>query len=146
LAGFGAWVLGLPYPTIFGVMTAVLDLTPMLGPALMSIPAGLAGLSISPLIGALAAAYLITLAELEGHLLHPLITGHLVRLDPIAVIIAIPIGLALYGPIGALIAVPVTAALHVVSDTILLPWLRRREGIPEAEVMDEEAETVAKGG
>jgi predicted PurR-regulated permease PerM len=146
LAGLGMWVLGIPYPIMFGVMTALLDLTPMLGPALMSIPAGLVGLTVSPLVGALAAAYLILLAELEGHLLHPLITGRLVRLDPIAVVICIPLGLALYGPVGALMAVPITAALHVVSDTVLLPWLRRREGVPEEVVQEKEAETLEKGG
>jgi predicted PurR-regulated permease PerM len=127
LGGGIALLLGLPYPVLFGVTTALLDLIPTLGPALMVVPAVLTGLSQSVLIAVLAGALFLLLSQLDGQVLSPLITGHVVKLSPASVIVAIPIGLALYGPIGALIAVPIAASLHVVVCEVVVPWVHRQE-------------------
>jgi predicted PurR-regulated permease PerM len=133
LAGLAAWLLGLPYPLLIGVTTAILDLAPVLGTALMTIPAFILGLLQSPLMAVVAGLVFYGLSQLDGNVLSPLITGRAVKLSPTLVIIATPFGLALYGPLGALIAIPVTAALQVVASEVLLPWLRARQerDVPE---------------
>ena len=74
----------------------------------------------------------ITIQQLEGHVLQPLIMGRAVSLHPLAVIVAISAGVVLAGIIGALVAVPVVAVLntgirHLVQD--------RREPAPDAVVV-----------
>ena len=128
LAGLAAWLLGLPYPLLIGVTTAILDLAPVLGTALMTIPAFVLGLLQSPLMAVVAGLVFYGLSQLDGNVLSPLITGRAVRLSPTLVIVATPFGLALYGPLGALIAIPVTAALQVIATEVFLPWLRARQG------------------
>jgi predicted PurR-regulated permease PerM len=96
-----------------------------------------------PLIGLLVAgalAILITLAangwvdavillgiliiedQLEAHLLQPQVVGRVIRLHPLAVILALAVGAVLAGIPGAVVAVPVVAVI-----TRALPELRRRE-------------------
>jgi predicted PurR-regulated permease PerM len=138
LAGLAAWLLGLPYPLLIGVTTAILDLAPVLGTALMTIPAFLLGLLQSPLMGLAAGLVFYGLSQLDGNVLSPLITGRAVKLSPTLVIIATPFGLALYGPLGALIAIPVTAALQVIATELLLPWLRAQQGRESAAGTEDE--------
>lgn len=140
LAGLAAALLGLPYPFLIGVVTAVLDLAPIVGPTLMVFPAFLLGLSQSLFIAIAALIVFYGIAELDGNVLSPLITGRAVSLSPTLIIIAIPMGLALYGAIGALIAVPVVAAVQVFVTEIVLPWLKERQREGERERRESELE------
>lgn len=54
---------------------------------------------------------LIFVMAFEGHILQPFVLGHSVRLHPVAVILAIALGLMLAGIVGGLLAVPFVAFL-----------------------------------
>jgi predicted PurR-regulated permease PerM len=58
--------------------------------------------------------------QLEGHLLQPLVVGRMVRLHPLAIILALAVGTVVAGIAGAVVAVPAAAAL-----TRAVPELRR---------------------
>ena len=62
----------------------------------------------------------IAIQQAEGHVIAPQIFGHLLRINPLLVIIALLFGDAIYGIVGALMALPVAAVLR---ETIL--YLRR---------------------
>ncbi len=127
LAVIIAFILGLPYPVLIGVVTAVLDFTPIVGPSIMAVPVFFLGLSQSLLLGTVAAVAFLALAEFEAHVLQPIVIGRAVRISPVLILVAIPFGLALYGPMGALLAVPVAASLQVLVRDLVLPRLWRRE-------------------
>ncbi len=132
LGGLVAWLLGLPYAVLIGAVTGFLEAAPFLGPSIMAIPVFLIGLSQSLLIALLGAVFFYGLSELDGHVLSPLIEGQAVRLSPTAIIIVVPLGLALYGPIGALLAIPVAGGVKVILDKVGLPWLEKsRLEVPE---------------
>lgn len=133
MAGIAAAILGLPYPVLFGVVTAILDLAPVVGVALMMIPAFLFGLSQSLTIAIVAALVFYIISQIDANLLSPLITGRVVHLSPTLVIVAIPLGLALYGAVGAVVAIPVVVALQILTYELFLPWLRRQQGVEEEE-------------
>jgi predicted PurR-regulated permease PerM len=57
-------------------------------------------------------AAVIAVQQLEGHVLQPLIMGRAVAIHPLAVIVAIAVGIVLAGIVGALVAVPVVAVLN----------------------------------
>jgi predicted PurR-regulated permease PerM len=63
--------------------------------------------------------------QLEAHLLQPQVVGRVIRLHPLAVILALAVGGVLAGIPGAVVAVPVVAVI-----TRALPELRRREPVP----------------
>ena len=54
-------------------------------------------------------AAIVAVVEIEGHILQPFLMGRAVKLHPLAVLLAIAIGIILGGIIGALFAVPMLA-------------------------------------
>jgi predicted PurR-regulated permease PerM len=54
-------------------------------------------------------AIIIGVMQLEGHVLQPFLLGRAVKLHPLAVILAIAIGVIMAGIVGALMAVPLLA-------------------------------------
>jgi predicted PurR-regulated permease PerM len=132
LAWLGSTLIGLPYPVLLGMAAFLVDMAPMVGPALLSIPVLLLGLSQSWLVGIAGALLFMGLSGFDANVLAPLISSRAVRISPILTIVAVPIGLTLYGVIGALIAIPVTAMLQIIVVELLLPWLHRQYGEVQA--------------
>lgn len=56
-------------------------------------------------------ALVVAVHALEAHVLAPLVQGHVVRLHPLAIIVALTAGAALLGVLGAFVAVPVAAGV-----------------------------------
>ncbi|MGH2460928.1 MAG: AI-2E family transporter [Chloroflexota bacterium] len=128
LSGITAALLGLPGPALFGLMSALIALVPTLGQYIMVIPAVLLGLLQSPLVALEAGLAYAVIAQAELSILGPLIAERAVRISPIVVVIAIPIGVALYGGVGAILSVPVAAALQIFVQNVVLPWLHHLRG------------------
>ena len=64
--------------------------------------------------------------QLEAHLLQPQVVGRVIRLHPLAVILALAVGAVLGGIAGAVVAVPIVAVI-----TRAVPELRRRDTRPD---------------
>ncbi len=118
-AGFGTWILGLPYPFLLGVAAGVTELIPLIGPVLGAVPAVLIAL-FGPLWRLVAViAFYTAIQQTEGNYLVPRVMKQAVGLSPLLTIIAIMVGANLMGILGALLAVPVAAALQVVVGEVL---------------------------
>jgi predicted PurR-regulated permease PerM len=116
IVGLGAWLLGLPNPAIFGLLTALLNYVPYVGPAAMIVVLFGVGLVTFPSLGyaLIAPAGLIVLTTLEGHFITPTIVGHRLTLNPLLVILALAFWTWMWGPFGAFLAVPVSIVALVV--------------------------------
>jgi predicted PurR-regulated permease PerM len=114
----GAWLLGLPSPAIFGLLAAVLNYVPYVGPAITVVILFGVGLVTFPLLShaLIAPAGLIALTALEGHFITPTIVGRRITLNPLVVVLALAFWTWIWGPIGAFLAVPLSiVGLVVVS-------------------------------
>ena len=75
---------------------------------------------------------LVVIAQLEAHLLQPLVMGRAVSIHPLGVVLAISTGGVLAGIVGALLAVPTTAFLNnalqvlLAKDPVAKPTSRSR--------------------
>jgi predicted PurR-regulated permease PerM len=118
VVGIGAWLIGLPNPAIFGVMAAVLNYVPYVGPAVMVIVLFGVGLVTFPSLGQalIAPAGLIALTTTEGHFITPTIIGRRLTLNPLVVFLALAFWTWLWGPLGAFLAVPISIITLVVSN------------------------------
>lgn len=113
--GVAMWLLGMPNPALWGVLAAVLNFVPYLGPAVT-----LAVLSVVALVTfastahifAVAACYLV-LATIEGHIVEPVFLGRRLDLSPILVLFALWVGGWLWGVAGMVLALPVLIAVRV---------------------------------
>ena len=109
------WLVGLPNPLLWGVLAAVLNYIPYIGPALVTGALAVVGLLTYPTLHEAAVAPLIFLVivTVEGQFLTPAIMGRRLELNPFAVFLAIAFCTWLWGPIGAFLAVPLLMALTV---------------------------------
>lgn len=117
LAGVVATILLLsfrvPYAIPLGLFTAVIELVPYIGPAVVTVLLSLVALTKSPLVAGLIFVLMLLYHLVEGHTLRPLIYGRALQLSALAVLIAIILGTEVAGILGALVAIPVAGSLQV---------------------------------
>jgi predicted PurR-regulated permease PerM len=108
--GIGLAVLRIPLALPLAALVFLTAFIPVIGATLSGAVAVLVALVTQGPVSALVLlAIVIGVQQLEGHVLQPLIMGRAVALHPLAVILAIAIGLVTAGIVGALVAVPLLA-------------------------------------
>jgi predicted PurR-regulated permease PerM len=110
VVGIGAWLVGLPSPMIFGLLAALLNYVPYVGPAVMVIVLFGVGLVTFPSVGHafIAPIGFVALTTTEGHFITPTIVGRRLTLNPLLVFMALAFWTWLWGPFGAFLAVPLS--------------------------------------
>ncbi len=134
-AGVGLWVLGavglLPngqqYALLFGVVVAVTEVIPYLGPWLGAIPPLVYAAVVHPISVIWVALLFLGIHQIEGHVVVPNVMGNALRLHPLLVIFGLAAGAEVYGLPGALVALPLLAVARAVweffADRVKLePW------------------------
>jgi predicted PurR-regulated permease PerM len=127
--GVGAWLIGLPNPAIFGLLAALFNYLPYVGPAVMVVVLFSVGLVTFPSLGhaLIAPLGLIAITTAEGHFITPTIVGRRLTLSPLLVFLALAFWSWMWGPIGAFLAVPLSIVGLVVfnhlfpNDDVVLP-------------------------
>ena len=110
VVALGAWLIGLPDPAIFGLLAALLNYVPYVGPAIMMMIMFAVGLVSFPSLShaLIAPAALLGLCTVEGHFITPTIVGRRMTLNPLMVVLALAFWTWMWGPIGAFLAVPLS--------------------------------------
>lgn len=112
-----ALVLHLPYALLLSLLTGVLELLPVLGPAASAGIVGLLSLEQHGLWAVVAFAVYVTVFRVViDRLIGPIILGKAVSLHPVVVIFAFLAGGLFLGIAGVILAVPVAAAVKIVLD------------------------------
>jgi predicted PurR-regulated permease PerM len=110
---FGAWVLGVPLTFAIGVLVFLGAFIPIIGALLSGMVAVLVALvAQGPWTALFMLLVVITIQQIESHVLQPFLMGRLVAVHPLAIIFAITAGVVVAGVVGALIAVPLAACLN----------------------------------
>ena len=114
LATVGFLIVGVPLPFLLGGITGGLSFIPYFGPFLSAVPAGLAGLTVSPMTAVNALGVLLACHLVEGYIVAPLVQRRLVELPPALTILSLLLFATLFGTLGAVLATPLLAAVLVV--------------------------------
>lgn len=139
MATVGYVVLGLPNPILLGVVAAIFEIVPIIGPYLAFAPAVLVALAAVDVSRALmVAGYALVIQEIETNVLVPRVIGRTVGISPLTVMLGILFGGVLAGLPGAFVAVPLAGALQVV-----LAHLLRSEDPSQAEEHRDPADRAA---
>lgn len=114
LSYLGYMLIGIPFAIALGVIAAILEIVPSIGPLLTSVISVIVGLAISPAhaLGALIVGVLVQ--QLENNLLVPKVMQKTTGINPITTILSIIIGLRLGGPVLAIISLPIVLTLQVI--------------------------------
>jgi predicted PurR-regulated permease PerM len=114
------WATGLPNPPLWGVMTAVLNFVPYLGPAIsLTVISVVSLLTFDSLLPALLPplAYL-AVETVEGNVIQPMTFGRSLSLNPVAIFVSLLFWGWIWGPAGILLAVPILVVIKVTADHV----------------------------
>jgi predicted PurR-regulated permease PerM len=112
------WLIGLDYPILTGIATGLLNMVPYIGAVLAWLPAFLIALAKWKTVSyfVLIAGVLTAIHVLALNLVAPQLVGRRVRLNAVAITIALLFWGWVWGGMGLILAIPITAALRVICD------------------------------
>ena len=117
--GLGLWITGVPLVLPLAALVFLGAFVPIVGAFVTGLVAVLVALvAQGPLIALVVTGIVVLVQQLEGNVFEPLLVSKSVKLHPVAVILAVAVGVELAGIVGALFAVPVLAATRSVYRTI----------------------------
>jgi predicted PurR-regulated permease PerM len=123
--GLALWLLGVPLLAPFIVLIFIAAFVPIIGILVVGALAILVTLITKGWVAAVILLGVFILEnQIEGHLLQPLVVGRIIKLHPLAIILALAVGGIVAGIPGAIIAVPVAAI-------ITYAWPALRDGTPD---------------
>jgi predicted PurR-regulated permease PerM len=123
VVGVALSVMGVPLALPLALLVFLAAFVPLVGLLVAGALAILVTLAAKGWVDAVILLGILVIEDqLEAHLLQPQVVGRVIRLHPLAVILALAAGGVLAGILGAVVAVPVVAVI-----TRAVPELRRRE-------------------
>ena len=112
MATIALLITGVPFAIVLGLIAAVFEILPYVGPILGAIPAILVALLSNPAAAIWVVVAFFAIQQVENLLLVPRIAGKSVQLHPALVMVVLVIGNEVGGFWGMLVAVPVTAVIR----------------------------------
>jgi predicted PurR-regulated permease PerM len=115
LFGIGLWIIGVPNPVLWGILTAILRFVPVLGSIVaMAFPTILGFVADPGWVMPVATILLfLTLDIVATNVVEPLLYGGSTGLSPFAVVLAMVFWATIWGVAGLLLATPLTVCLVV---------------------------------
>jgi predicted PurR-regulated permease PerM len=114
------WMLGMPNVILWGALVACLEFVPYLGALTAIVVFTLAGLSAFSDLGhaLLIPGSFLLINLLQANLATPLLLGHRLTLNPVAIFIGLAFFFWIWGVPGAFLAVPLLATFKIFCDHI----------------------------
>lgn len=105
-------ILGLPYPSVVGVLTAVCALIPYVGAFISFMISVILALIVSPATALECAVVYGVIQFIENQFIYPRVVGGSVGLSPLYTLVAALLGGKLFGIIGILFFIPLAAVVY----------------------------------
>jgi len=112
----GLWLVGMPYPLMWGGIVALLNYIPYLGPMIAALLMALGGLMVFTDIwtAMIPPAIMIGCHLLEANAVTPFIVGHRLTINPLLILVSLSFWGWVWGTPGALLAVPLLIIIQTV--------------------------------
>ena len=112
--GVAYTLLGLPGALLLGMIAALTEAIPIVGPLLGAIPAILVAATVSPELALVVALIYLVLQLIEGNVLVPIVMRNTIGISPLLVLFSLLVGAEVGGLLGAFLAVPTAASIEIV--------------------------------
>lgn len=113
-SGIGLWLIGVPSALALGLLTALAEFVPFIGPVFAAVPALLIAFTQGTDAALWTLMLYVAVQQIQSNVVSPLITRRLLFLPPALVMFAVvALGLVL-GPLGLIFAAPLTVVSCVV--------------------------------
>lgn len=113
LTSLGLWAIGLPSVLALGMLAALAEFVPIIGPIIAAIPSLLIALTLGVDTVLWTLGLYIFIQQVEGNVIMPMVTRRAVALPPaLALFSVVALGL-LFGPLGVMLGAPLAIVLFV---------------------------------
>ncbi|SMO73466.1 AI-2E family transporter [Gracilimonas mengyeensis] len=109
LTTLGLWLLGMPYPLLLGIFTALMTFIPNLGPIIAAIPTLLLAITEGIELTIYVAIFYTFVQCVEGYFITPMIHRRAISVPPVLIITCQFLFYYLLGFLGVLLAMPLVA-------------------------------------
>jgi predicted PurR-regulated permease PerM len=120
-------VTGTPFKEVLALWVAFADLIPLVGATLGAIPAVLVAFLHSTTSGIVVLGFFIAYQQFENHVLQVTIMSRSVKLNPLAVLVSVLVGVELFGILGALLAIPAAGVIQVIAVDLITAHRAKRK-------------------
>lgn len=127
----GLFVLGVENWLLFGVLSALGELVPNIGPVVAILPPILFTLADDPQRALYVALFSLVVQQIESYVLAPFLLGGAAKMHPLSVTVGVLLFGSVFGLVGAFLTVPFLIVIKAVYGAF---WLVRRPPVPEEEV------------
>ncbi len=112
LTGLGLWLLGTKYALLLGLLVAMLEIVPYVGPIVGGAISILVGLTTSFTLGLYILVLFVVIQQIEGNFLVPFVSKLTTTINPVVALVAILIGAKTFGVVGMLLGVPAAVLIQ----------------------------------
>jgi predicted PurR-regulated permease PerM len=118
LVALAMWLIGMPSPPLWGLLTFAFEFLPYIGALFMVVALTVTALATFDSVGhvLLAPATYIIISTIQNNAVSPFAYGSGLKLNPLAILIGVLIGWFLWGVAGAFVAVPGLAAIKLFAE------------------------------
>ncbi len=109
-------IIGVDFAIFIGIITALADVIPYIGPFLGFLPAVFFAFLSSPIKAIWVSILFVLIQWIENNILAPKIIGDTTGIHPIMILLSIIIGGGVFGVVGMILAVPVVAVSNILFD------------------------------
>lgn len=111
-------IIGLKYPIMLALFSAVTNIIPFIGPYIGGIPAVLVGLFKSFNLGLITVGVIVFAQTVESNIINPMIMSKCIKINPLLIIIALTIMGRFLGFVGMIFAVPILIVLKLTCEFV----------------------------
>ena len=123
---------GLPYGSVFAMVSGICEFIPVLGPTVASAFGTLLTATENPFIALQTAGFYLVLTQINHNFVYPTLIGKSLNLHPIAIILGIILGGELLGAAGMFLAVPFIVICKLVIEDIYDDRIQARKRLCES--------------
>ena len=115
------WAMGMPSAALWGVVVFALEFVPYIGAATATVVLAIAGLTTFDTVGEAMAvpASFLAVNLVQAYIVTPLLQGHRLTLNPVAIFVGLTFFWFIWGVPGAFLAVPLLATFKIVCDHVV---------------------------
>ncbi len=112
IVGLGMWLIGVRYALILGILAAIFEVVPIIGPVMTGLVAFLVAISDSTILAIYAVLFFFVIQQFESYILIPLVMGKSMRVHPVVAVVSILAGAQIAGFVGIVLGVPIAVLVQ----------------------------------
>ena len=116
----GLWILNIKYSFLLGLISGILDIVPLVGPAIALAAIVLAAYSAGWVKVILAIAVFLLVQQISNYVIRPFLFGKFMELHPLTLFLALFIAQQYFGVVGVILSPAIASTICVLVDELYI--------------------------